>query len=233
MSIQAQPASTVQNIMDEAAHWANDKQASNRKWTQAEYLRAFQRACTLVHNTIASNNVESAADYVDATYDFAVGYLEMPATVKYEDILFIQDATDPDRLVGIAHVLPDQFEDWPSTRRHTFWGTSRRWTAKAGVTPNFYPRIIILPQATGTLNLRINFLAQPLQASAAGDAFLFSERWREFLSILTAKSLMIAAREPISQDMIALESHYWEQLLSIGTGRRGRRKIPNDRKGIS
>lgn len=233
MTIQIQTASTFQDIMDEASHWANDKQASNRKWTQAEYLREVSRAITLVHNQIASNNVERATSYVDVSYDFASEGLELPATVKFEDILYIQDATDPDRLVGIAHVGLDQFEAWPATRRHTFWGTSRRWTMKAGITPNFYPRIQILPGESGTLDIRINYLEQPLTATAAGDAFLLSERWRQFIAILTAKALLIPSREPIDPGMMQLEGQYWEQLLSIGQGRRGRRKIPNDRRGIS
>lgn len=225
-------ASQVSAIIDLAAVFANDTNARNRRWSNTQYIQMLNGMLKYLQTLATGSAPDAALASVAMTYDASLASNVVPAAAGLQQLAFIQDNRNTTQPVTIPYWPPTEVESG-HFRGDDLVSTRSRWTQRPGEAPDFRARFVLFPATVGNIDLLVWYVSPELIVTTILDTFPLSTKWTELVALGVASRLLGSAKEGISPDLAEQRDAWLREYANHGQARRGPRKVPNRRKGIS
>lgn len=222
----------VQAIIDLSATFAMDTNARNRRWSNTQYIQMLNGALKYLQTLATGSAPDAALSSVATTYDASLASNVAPAAVGVQQLAFIQDNRTPTNPATIPYFPPSDIENG-RFRGDDMGRAQARWTQRPGETPDFRPRYVLMPSSVGNIDLLVWYVSPDIVVQAVADTFPLSTKWTELAALAVASRLKGAAGEGLDPELGRLHDSWMREFQNAGQARRGPRRIPNRRKGIS
>lgn len=234
MTVSRQTAQTVTTlrtlIARETGDLASDGTAQHVRWPTGEVDQALNYQLLEMGNDMAGAHPGDALLNQNLSYSGSTP-VDLPSSVVAETIYRVDDITAANIPVQLQYVSPLELDDY--NPGETFGGAYRyKYTLLGASTNATTYRIQVFPIPTGTLTLRIWYVAPPYVPGAAADSVPLSPKWLEFVALGSALRLLSRDDEATLQQLGRYE-RLRKQWQESNRRQRGPQRIRKARRGVS
>lgn len=203
---------------------------AQRRFSDAQIDKALNDQLIEMANKAAAGRPGLAI--LTETLSYSSGVTALPAAVQSNEIVLVEDITDPDVPSVVSYASPGEL---PFHRRPSDVGSyryqQRRYTLTSTGTGD---AIEVVPD--GAVSLRISYMAPPVifgaeDGSGTSDAHPLSPRWREL--VFLGAAIKLARRD---EDIKAAQQIQYDRMMDdygkLAKRRKGPKFVQNIRKGI-
>ena len=166
------------------------------------------------------------------SYDEASAPMALPSAVGASAIYKVEDVSAANLPINIGYVSPLAAEDFDPGEvfgsyykyRYTLFGPS-------GDDNHQTYRIQLFPKASGSMTLRISYIATPYTIAAAGDTAPMSPRWTELTALGAALKLLRRDGEATDAQLMSY-ANLWGLFVNQSQRQRGPKRIRRRRRGM-
>lgn len=231
MTVRAAPFE-LSTLLSKVKYEVGDLSGDYPRYGETQILLAVADQLVDMSNEALARDKSADVLTVDMTYSGSA--TELPEEVGHESVLRVDNIEDAVIPVPLQYVSPHTATEHQITiGRSTPFRYRYTLMGPADVAENARPRIVLFPKPSGSVDLRVWYIAGPMAIEAESmDPNPQSSRFNEVVVLGAALKLMRREGQATAQQLEAY-ARLWRSFQALCRRPSGKKRISRTRRGIS